>query len=53
MSDHTSIRGLNPALLHQAKIEAVTQRVTIGVYINKAIEDRIKADAKKIIIPKR
>lgn len=44
----TSIRGLNPALLHQAKIEAVTQRVTIGSWLNQAITEKIKADSKKI-----
>jgi predicted HicB family RNase H-like nuclease len=44
----TSIRGLNPALLHQAKIEAVTQRVTIGAWINKALEEKLKNDSKKI-----
>jgi predicted HicB family RNase H-like nuclease len=43
-----SIRGLDPALFHQARIEALKAKVPVGQWVNQAISERLVNDSKKI-----
>jgi predicted HicB family RNase H-like nuclease len=41
----TSIR-INPEVLHQARVAAVTQRQTLGEWLGEAIAEKIKNERK-------
>jgi predicted HicB family RNase H-like nuclease len=41
----TSIR-VNPEVLHQARVAAVTQRKTLGQWLEEAIAEKIKSEQK-------
>jgi len=42
----TSIRA-NPDILHQARIAAVTQKKTLGRWLEEAIVEKIKREQKR------
>jgi predicted HicB family RNase H-like nuclease len=41
----TSIR-INPGVLHQARVAAVTQRKTLGQWLEEAITEKIKSERR-------
>jgi len=41
----TSIR-INPEVLHQARVAAVTQRKTLGQWLEEAITEKIKSERR-------
>ncbi len=43
---NVSIR-INPDVLHQAKIEAVKAKVTLGVWLEEAIKGKIEQEQQK------
>ena len=42
---NTSIR-MNPEILHQARVAAITQRKTLGQWLEEAIEEKIEREQK-------